>query len=179
MGVEDIPFHPARQTDEASPLSRVTLHHFAPSRLGPILTRFSPNNSDARQPRDTSEWPPAIILDLCYASAALRAWGPQAFISYAWNRAHNAYYDDTKGDGPGQAGNPDVLTGDQPTGPRLVGRSIHHMCHQMKDTLETSWILSYRWGSIQQRLDKSKNQLVHQISLAMKMSRCGYNQWRN
>ncbi len=90
------------QTDKAIPASRVTLHHFAPSRLGPTLNLVSPNNSDAREPDNINEWPPALILDLYYASVAVQAWGPAAFISYAQSQAHDTYYDN------------DVSMGDQP-----------------------------------------------------------------
>jgi hypothetical protein len=76
LTVDVIPYHPARQENEASLTSRLTLHHLVDSRLGHVLPIFAPNNSDARQPEDTSEWPPAIILDLFYGSAALQAWGP-------------------------------------------------------------------------------------------------------
>ncbi len=120
MGVEDIP---VRQIDQASPASRVTLHHFAPSRLGSIDTRFWPNNSDARQPPDTSAWPPAVILDLCYACAVLQAWGPRGSIDYLQDAGRYAYYNDVQQDdtshnntertGPGHADTPEASTSGQ------------------------------------------------------------------
>ena len=55
---------------------------------------MAPHNSNARQPHDTSEWPPAIIVDLFYASAALKAWSSNSFIQYVRERSKDAYYDE-------------------------------------------------------------------------------------
>jgi hypothetical protein len=55
---------------------------------------MGPHNSDARQPQDTSEWPPAIIVDLSYAAAALKAWSPNPFIEYVREQSRDAYYCD-------------------------------------------------------------------------------------
>ena len=41
--------------------------------LGVVIPRIAPHNSDARQPDNTSNCPPAIIVDHFYASAALNA----------------------------------------------------------------------------------------------------------
>jgi hypothetical protein len=99
MSVDDIPYQPPKHPDHESPASRLTLHHFVDSsQLGPWLPRMAPHNSDARQSQDTSEWPPAIILDLSYAAAALKAWGPKPFIEYVRGNSRDAYY----GDGDGQ-----------------------------------------------------------------------------
>jgi hypothetical protein len=59
---------------------------------------FARHNSDARQPQDLSEWPPAIILDLFYAAAVLKKWGPNTFVNYAREQARNVYYEDTEED---------------------------------------------------------------------------------
>src|SRR5260370_40950284 len=95
LSVEDIPFHPARQTDVGSPDNRLTLHNFVPSDFGLMLTHFFPNNSDARQPQDPSIWPPPIILDIAYACAILHVCGSNDFIPEVRRRAHEAYYNDT------------------------------------------------------------------------------------
>lgn len=65
--------------DEEGPASRLTLHHLNIPQLGLIIPGLAPHNSDARQPQDTSEWPP---VDLFYAAAAMNAWSPEAFIKY-------------------------------------------------------------------------------------------------
>ncbi|KAF8695511.1 hypothetical protein AX14_001769 [Amanita brunnescens Koide BX004] len=74
LSVDDIPYEPLKDEDQQSPASRLTLHHFA--NLGSFFSEFrsTRHNSDARQPHDTSEWPPAIIVDLSYAAAAMKAW---------------------------------------------------------------------------------------------------------
>jgi hypothetical protein len=111
LDVNDIPYDPPREAGEDSPADRLTLHHFT-AQLGPLLARFAPNNSDARQPQDISAWPPAIIIDIIYASAVLRAWGPKAFKESLWEKAKTFYYnnqgdnsgmldDDALGGGPG------------------------------------------------------------------------------
>jgi hypothetical protein len=53
---------------------------------------MGPHNSDARQPHDTSQWPPAIIVDLSYAAAAVKAWSPNLFIDYVRDQSRDAYY---------------------------------------------------------------------------------------
>jgi hypothetical protein len=78
MTVEDIPYR--QRPDAGSPPSRFTLQHVQPSRLGGVIPRLAPHNTDARQPEDISQWPLAIIVDLFYAGAVLRAWGPTTFI---------------------------------------------------------------------------------------------------
>ncbi|KAI9568229.1 hypothetical protein HD554DRAFT_2261547 [Boletus coccyginus] len=100
LTVDDIPY---RQPPNAgSPPNRLTLQHIKPSELG-LLSQITPHNSDARQPQDTSKWPPAIIVDLSYAVAALQAWGPKTFIEYVRTNSRDVYYpDDVEGgDGAG------------------------------------------------------------------------------
>jgi hypothetical protein len=65
---------------------------------GSILSQFAPNNSDACEPQDTSEWPPAIILNVFYATAVLKAWGPQMFVKYVRERSKDADEDEDEGD---------------------------------------------------------------------------------
>ena len=100
MSVNDIPFNRPEEADEEG-LTRFALQYFVdPSQLSAFLTMV-PHNSDARQPQDTREWPPAIIVDLLYASAALNAWSSKSFINYVRERSKNAYYeaDDQSGSG--------------------------------------------------------------------------------
>jgi len=72
-----------------------------------MLPALVPNNSDLREPEDTSEWPPAIVVNLFYASAALRAWAPMTFIQAIRTIVRDANYDasdDGTPDGQGEAG---------------------------------------------------------------------------
>lgn len=97
MSVDDIPY--ARtEKNQASPTNRLTLHHIVESDLGILLPSIVPNNSDLREPGDTSQWPPAMVVDLLYASAALKAWAPKAFIQNARAMAKGAYYSDAGDD---------------------------------------------------------------------------------
>jgi hypothetical protein len=110
MSVDDISYQPPKHPDHESAASRLMLHHFvSSSELGPWLPRMAPNNSDVWQPQDTSEWPPAIILDLSYAAAALKAWGPKSFIEYVRGNSRDAYY----GGGDGQDN--DLMDGSGPS----------------------------------------------------------------
>jgi len=85
--------NPRRGANESSPDSRLTLHHFVGLLpLGNIITILAPHNTDVRPPQDTSEWPPAIILDLFYAAAAINTWGPKFFIKYVREQSKDAYY---------------------------------------------------------------------------------------
>ena len=72
--------NPPRQENRTSQTSRLTLQYINDSRLGLLLPATIPNNSDLREPRDIANWPPAVVLDIAYASAALRAWAPESFI---------------------------------------------------------------------------------------------------
>ncbi|KIL59038.1 hypothetical protein M378DRAFT_15139 [Amanita muscaria Koide BX008] len=121
LTVDDIPYHQPKEADGESPASRLTLHHFVDSPLlGVVIPKFAPHNSDARQPQDTSKWPPAIIVDLFYATAALNAWSPKSFLKYVRKRSRDAYYDDDQdggnaldGSGPSHV---DAQMGDQASG---------------------------------------------------------------
>jgi hypothetical protein len=128
LTVDDIPYHPLKEADQESPASRLTLHYFVNlPQLGPWIPNIAPQNSDARQPQDTSEWPPAIIVDLFYAVAAINAWSPKPFIKYVREQSRNAYYDDDDGengnalDSSGSS-HVDAQKGDQTTGRSGSGR---------------------------------------------------------
>ncbi|KAG9310359.1 hypothetical protein JVU11DRAFT_9492 [Chiua virens] len=101
LGVEDVPYsHQPPPT--AHPETRLTLQHIRPDRIGPALRNLSPHNTDARQPEDMSLWPLAIIVDLRYGSAAVQAWGPQAFLDRVRTVAGHSYDDDDDGKGEGK-----------------------------------------------------------------------------
>ncbi|KAI9457852.1 hypothetical protein HD554DRAFT_2197886 [Boletus coccyginus] len=99
LTVDDIPCH---QSSNAGSPNRLTLQHIQPSQsVIAVLGQLCPHNTDARQPQDISQWPPAIIVDLAYAVAALQAWGPEAFIEDVRANSREAYYDyagDMEGD---------------------------------------------------------------------------------
>lgn len=97
MSVDDIPYARTEE-NQASPTNRLTLHYIVESGLGVLLPSIIPNNSDLREPGDTSQWPPAMVLNLFYASAALKAWAPKAFIQHARAMAKGAYYNDPDDD---------------------------------------------------------------------------------
>ena len=89
---------------------------------------LAPNNSDARQPENISQWPGTITVDLLYGAAALKAWGPAAFIDRIREKSKNSYYDYEGGDEEGDEGNdtsgdPTPDTFRQPT-PRYKTRSV-------------------------------------------------------
>ena len=72
--------------------SRLTVHHF--DDLGPFVSSSGPHNFDARQPHDTSEWPPAVIVNFSYASAAMKAWSSDHFFKFVRERSKGTYYRD-------------------------------------------------------------------------------------
>jgi len=84
--VDDIPYARTEE-NQASPTNRLTLHHIVESGLGILLPSIVPNNSDLREPEDTSQWPPA-----------LKAWAPKAFIQNARAMAKGTYYNDQDDD---------------------------------------------------------------------------------
>jgi len=131
LTVNDVPYHPPKEADEESPASRLTLHYFVDlPLLGVTIPNIAPHNSDARQPQDTSEWPPAIIVDLFYAVAAINAWSPKPFIKYVREQSRDAYYnDDDNGDNDNDnasdssgSSRVDAQMGDQTTGQSGSGR---------------------------------------------------------
>ena len=95
LSVDDIPYARTEE-NQASPTNRLTVHHIVDSGIG-VMLPIVPNNSDLREPGDTSQWPPAIIVNQFYASAALKAWAPKAFIQNARAMAKDAYYNDISG----------------------------------------------------------------------------------
>jgi hypothetical protein len=162
LTVDDIPYNPPRPVGEECLASRLTLHHF----IGvPLLSRaldhVAPHNSDARQPQGTGEWPPAIILDVVYAAAALHAWGPQTFIKYVRETSGGAYNNDgeendiaSDDNTPGGPHFPDVQMTDQSTGhaeryhfrSRNQTRAVHHTGQSKKERFSDLWMQSSRKG---------------------------------
>ncbi|KXN83943.1 hypothetical protein AN958_00786 [Leucoagaricus sp. SymC.cos] len=113
LDVDDIPYNPPREENQASPASRLTLHYIVDSGLGRMLPGIVPNNSDLREPEDTSTWPPVIILNLCYASAALCAWAPVTFRQTIRAMVKDTYYDASDDSTANSQDEPDD------TGPRI------------------------------------------------------------
>ena len=60
--------------------------------MGTALPSIVPNNSDLREPADTSEWPPAVIINSFYISAVLQEWAPDPFIQILRTSAIKTYY---------------------------------------------------------------------------------------
>ncbi|KAF8313384.1 hypothetical protein F5887DRAFT_1237316 [Amanita rubescens] len=184
LDVDDIPYESEDQ-DQESPASRLTLHHFVNERqLGPVITAWAGHNSDARQPQDTSEWPPAIVVDLFYAAAALNAWGPKPFIKYVRENVHYGDDDDQDDDGDDQddddddsmdgsgLSHVDAQMGNQKTGQSGSGRyalrskdktsSIPQKVRRFADLMEG---VSALWMQ-SSRVDKLKPEDAHASSLA-------------
>ncbi|KAF9511702.1 hypothetical protein BS47DRAFT_1330827 [Hydnum rufescens UP504] len=78
LAIDDIPFDPPRTTDQQSPVSRLTLHHFV-SVIGAVVSNMAPTTLMRGHPKR----PPNVILDSVYAAMALQAWGPKSFHPYA------------------------------------------------------------------------------------------------
>jgi len=97
LAVGDIPYNQASDTHQAS---RLTLQYFslAPERATRLMLYMAPHNSDARQPEDTSTWPPAIITDLAYGAAALGVWGAKPFVERVREQTKDYYYGARGGD---------------------------------------------------------------------------------
>lgn len=136
LTVNDIPYNLPIQANQGIPASRLTLQHFVTSKLGPVLSHFAPNNSDARQPQDTNNWPPAVILDIFYASAAVRSWGPKTFIKFVREISREYYYNDDNAesdnamdDDTSGPGDPNTSVSDQPTprSARYASRTANKM----------------------------------------------------
>jgi hypothetical protein len=150
LSVDDIPFARTEE-NQASPTNRLTLHYIVDSGLGVMLPSNVPNNSDLREPGDTSQWPPAIIVNLCYASAALKAWAPKDFIQNARAMAKGAYYDISDGNDP----NPYIPPEPSARQRRLVARNekkaraAHPEEMQLSDAMDVVlalWMRSARQG---------------------------------
>jgi hypothetical protein len=102
LTVNDIHYQPPRKVGQAIPTSRLTMHHFVNlPKLGLLIPIVAPQNSDARQPQDTSKWPPAIILDFFYAVAAMKAWSSECFLKYVQEQSRNAYHNNNALDSGG------------------------------------------------------------------------------
>lgn len=89
LGVKDIP---PSTGDSSHPENRLTLQYFPGAKVGIILPKFAPHNSDVRQPEDTSKWPTNMLFDLSYAASVLEAWGSKDFIQYAESQTKDIYY---------------------------------------------------------------------------------------
>ncbi len=89
--------------------SRLTFQHFNNRDVATSI--LAPHNSDARQ-SESNEWPPPLLFDVTYGSAALKTWGVPLFVDFARGRTKNIYYpenddnDDENGEGGG-GGEPD------------------------------------------------------------------------
>ncbi|KAF8345125.1 hypothetical protein F5887DRAFT_1074770 [Amanita rubescens] len=160
LTVDDIPYNPPNAADDEGPASRLTLHHFGGfPQLGCLTPKLAPHNSDARQPQDTTEWPPAVIVDFFYAAAAMNAWSPKSFIEYVREQSSDVYYPE---------GHVDAQMGDQTTGQPGSERSRNRMSNvppeegRIADLLDgvcALWMQSSRMG-------KKKTEDVHASSLS-------------
>ena len=94
ISIDDIPYNPLapRQENRTSQTSHLMLQYINDSSLGLLLPATIPSNSDLREPRDIVNWPPAVVLDIAYASAALRAWAPESFIQTVRAMVKDIYY---------------------------------------------------------------------------------------
>ena len=59
--------------------SRLTFQHFNNRDIATTL--LAPHNSDARQ-SNSNEWPPPLLFDVAYGSAALKTWGVPLFVNF-------------------------------------------------------------------------------------------------
>ena len=164
MTADDIPYEALKDEDQHSPASRFTLHHFAD--LGPFVSMSARHNSDARPPPDTSEWPPAVIINLSYAAAAMKAWSSKSFVKYVRERSKGAYYCSDAGENGEDNDNVldssgssrvDAQTGDQTTGQseryalRVRKKTSNIPPQEMRiadsmDCVTALWMLSSRVG---------------------------------
>ncbi|KAG9311577.1 hypothetical protein JVU11DRAFT_7785 [Chiua virens] len=100
LGVDDVQYYHPRNADSPSPENRLTVQYIQPTASESVmLPLFGPHNSDARQPEDLDQWPPAIIVDLCYAAAILQEFGPSTFRSHIQDIADDHYYGRDMGGG--------------------------------------------------------------------------------
>jgi hypothetical protein len=74
----------------ASP-GRFTLQQFR--QLDQYTIRNSPHNQDARLPADMNQFPPSIIVDMYYGSAAMLQWGIAQSSAAIWSSLESLYYD--------------------------------------------------------------------------------------
>jgi hypothetical protein len=75
-------------TQPSASNKRLTLQHFNSNDV--VVNIIAPHNSDARFLR-SNEWPPPLIFDVAYGSAALKTWGVPEFIAFARIQTKNIY----------------------------------------------------------------------------------------
>jgi hypothetical protein len=88
MATEDVPPSPKPVTSRSG---RLTLQYFFDAK-STILSQFAPNNQDARPPEDLLAWPPALIFDFMYGSAAVHKWRSETTIDMLYGLAKDTYY---------------------------------------------------------------------------------------
>ena len=71
--------------------SRLTFQHL--NNRDAVTTLVAPHNSDARRSQ-SNEWPPPLLFDVTYGSAALKTWGVPGFVNFARGRTKDIYYPD-------------------------------------------------------------------------------------
>jgi hypothetical protein len=76
--------------------SRLTFQHF--NNRDVVTALLAPHNSDARQ-LDSKEWPPPLLFDVAYGSAALKTWGVPLFVNFVRGRTRGIYYPNNGDDG--------------------------------------------------------------------------------
>ena len=125
---------------------RLTFQHFDTHDLATML--LAPHNSDARQ-SDSNEWPPPLLFDVAYGSAALKTWGVPLFLNFARGHTRDMYYnhgdnDNENGDGgDGGGGEPDddvSGVGQSKTCRQMLGRAARaaRRAEKMRDGWQAS-----------------------------------------
>ena len=88
MTVDDVPYHIQQ---EETPDTRLTLQHF--EHMSRAVDLMAPHNTDARQPEDPDQFPPAMIFDFLYGCTVLRRWASPEFKDFIRMRSKDFYYD--------------------------------------------------------------------------------------
>jgi hypothetical protein len=178
LAVDDIPHHPPIAADEEVPASRLTLHHFNLA-LGNFIPNFAPHNSDARQPQDTSQCPPALIIDLFYAAAVMNVWSPKSFIKYVREQSRDVYYpegedeldeDNVNASDSSGSNHVDAQMGDQTTGEsgsRLYAvRPKESRFADLMSGVSALWVQSSREGKKATEEGKKATEVIHASRLS-------------
>lgn len=141
--------------------------------MGTALPSIVPNNSDLREPEDTSEWPPAVIINSFYISAVLQEWAPDPFIQILRTSAIKTYYNfddsnDEAGDEASVETNPQAGPSSLPAPisswtQRLLARNIKKMQSERTSLSELmDGVLAFRMRSSQSNKENTDWDLSRQ-----------------
>lgn len=136
---EDVPPSPRPiQGPLSNSPGRFILQHFDVAD-NDVTMLIYPHNQDARQPADTSWFPPAVVVDMFYGYAAVSRWGNQECTDAIRSSVGQLYYEHGNEDGGRLSRDKGVQVGEGANRAARKSRRKPNPFHETMDLVAFLW----------------------------------------